>query len=75
MDNISLRYFETQPRAIVKQLCSHDILALVDIELNKDNVVPNVLSRKEEYQGEMPWENIEFFRAMFVGDNDLERKI
>jgi hypothetical protein len=23
----------------------------------------------------MPWENTEFFRAMFVGDNDLERKI
>ncbi len=75
MDNISLRYFETQPRATMKQLCWHDILAFLDIELNKDNVVPNVLSLKEEYQGEIPWENTEIFRAMFVGNNDIERKI
>jgi hypothetical protein len=24
---------------------------------NKDNVVSDALSRKEEYQGEMPWES------------------
>jgi hypothetical protein len=59
----------------MKQLCWHDILAFVDIELNKDNVVPNVLSLKEEYQGEIPWENTEIFRAMFVRNNDIERKI
>jgi hypothetical protein len=33
----------------------------VNIELicknGKDNVLPNALSHKEEYQREMPWEN------------------
>jgi hypothetical protein len=50
----------------------------MDIELihrpNKNNVVPNVLSCKE-YQGKIPWENIQILRIMFVGKNDLERKI
>ncbi len=79
MNNVSLRYFETQPRAITKQLCWHDTLALMDIELihrpNKDNVVPYALSCKEEYQGRMPWENIQILRNMFVRENDLKRKI
>jgi hypothetical protein len=61
-DNVSLRYFETQPRANAKQLQWHDTLALVNIELihknGKDNVVSNALSHKNEYQREMPWEVI-----------------
>jgi hypothetical protein len=51
----------------------------MDIELihkpNKDNVVPNVLSCKEEYQRKMPWENIQILRIMFVKESNLERKI
>jgi hypothetical protein len=51
----------------------------MDIKLihkpSKNNVVPNALSRKEEYQGEMPWENTRIFQTMFVGENNLERKI
>jgi hypothetical protein len=69
-NNISLRYFEIRPKAMVKQLCWQDTLALMDIELihkcNKNNVVLNVLSRKEEYQGEMPWGSTQILRAMFV---------
>jgi hypothetical protein len=74
-----LRYFETQPRATAKQLQWHDTLALMDIELihklGKDNVVLNVLSRKEKYQGEMSWESTQIFRAMFVKKKDIKRKI
>jgi hypothetical protein len=50
-DNISLRYFETQPRVTTKQLRWHDTLALMDIKLihklNKNNVVLDVESCKE----------------------------
>jgi hypothetical protein len=64
---------------MAKQLRWHDILALMDIELihklNKDNVVPNVINLKKEYQGEMHWESIQIFQTMFIEKNDLERKI
>jgi hypothetical protein len=43
-------------------------------KLDKDNVVPYLLSHKEEYQGEMHWENIKIFRPMFLEESDLERK-
>jgi hypothetical protein len=33
MDNISLKYFETQSKQKMKQLRWHDILALLDVEL------------------------------------------
>jgi hypothetical protein len=55
---------------MAKQLYWHDILALMDIELihklNKDNVVPNVINLKKEYQGEMHWESIQIFQTMFI---------
>jgi hypothetical protein len=44
-------------------------------KLDKDNVVPYVLSHKEEYQGKMPWERIQILQAMFIEKNNLERKI
>jgi hypothetical protein len=64
-NNVSLRYLQTQPKASAKQLQWHDTLALVNIKLihknGKDNVVPNVLNHKEEYQREMPWESNQAF--------------
>jgi hypothetical protein len=58
MDKVSLWYFEMQPRALVKQLRWHDTLALLDVELIhkpcQDNVIPDALSRKEEFQLEKP---------------------
>jgi hypothetical protein len=52
-NNISLWYFETHSKALAKQLRWHDTLALLDVELIhkpwRDNVVPNALSRKEEF--------------------------
>jgi hypothetical protein len=51
----------------------------MDIEMihkpSKDNVMLNVLSRQEEYQGEIPWESIQFFWVMFIEESDLEIKI
>ncbi len=52
MDNVSLKCFETQPKASTKQLKWHDNLVLLDMELihkvRWDNVFPNALNRKEE---------------------------
>jgi hypothetical protein len=60
-DNVSLGYFETQPKAMTKQMWWHDTLALMDIELihkpNKNNAVLDVLNYKKEYQGEKLWES------------------
>jgi hypothetical protein len=79
MDNVSLRYFETQPRATTKQLQWHDTLALMDIELihkpNKNNVMPNAFSRKKEYQREMFWENTQILLAMLIRESNLKIKI
>jgi len=53
MDNVFLKYFETQPRATMKQMWWHDTLALMDIELicklGNDNVVLDALNYREEY--------------------------
>jgi hypothetical protein len=35
MDNVSLKYFKTQSKALMKQLRWHNILALLDVELIK----------------------------------------
>jgi hypothetical protein len=57
-NNISLRYFETQPKASMKHLKWHNTLALLDVELihklGWDNVVPHVMIRKKEFQVEKP---------------------
>lgn len=57
-DNVSLWHFETGLKALVEQLRWHDTLALLDVELIQkpgwDNVVPDALSRKEEFQVEKP---------------------
>ncbi len=52
---------------------------LLDIELihepNKDNVVLNVLSWKEEYQNERVVNVMQALRAKFVGESDLDRRL
>jgi len=56
--NVSLKYFEMQPRASTKQLRWHDTIILLNVELKHklrwDNVVLDVLSQKEEFQMEKP---------------------
>jgi hypothetical protein len=55
-NNVTLKYFETQPRTSTKQLRWHDTLALLHVELihkpGRDNIIPNALSKKEEFQME-----------------------
>jgi hypothetical protein len=50
----------------------------MDIELihepSKDNVMPDALSGKKEYQGEMLWENIQILLATFVGKKKSKMK-
>jgi hypothetical protein len=57
-DNISLWYFETQPKALVEQLKWHNTSTLLNVELihkiRQNNVVLDALSRKEEFQMEEP---------------------
>jgi hypothetical protein len=68
-DNVSLQYFEIQPKASMKQLKWHDTLALLDVELihkpRWDNVVPDALNRKEEFQLEKPSTKTHASRVIF----------
>lgn len=56
--NVLLKYFEMQPKALTKQLRSHDTMALLNVELKHklkhDNLVLHVLNQKEEFQVEKP---------------------
>ncbi len=69
MDNVFLKYFETQARALVKQLKWHETLALLDVELThklgRDNVVLNALNREEKFQVEKPSAKTHALRAIF----------
>ena len=53
-DNVSLKYVKTQAKVNAKQLRWYDTLALMNVELihkrGRDNVVPDALSRQEEFQ-------------------------
>jgi len=57
----------------------HDTLALLDVELiqksGRNNVVPNALSRKEEFQVEKPLTKILALKTIFQGKNSLKHKI
>ena len=53
MDNVSLKYFETQVQVSAKKLRWHDTLVFMNMDLihkpGRDNVVPNALNRREEF--------------------------
>ncbi len=63
---------------MTKQLHWHNTLALMDMELicktSQNNVVPNTLSYKEEYN-KKPSIKIKYLQVIFVGKNIMERKI
>jgi hypothetical protein len=60
-DNVTLKYFTTQPKLSSKQVRWQDTLALFNVDIRhkprKENVVPDALSRKHQlrvvYMGEM----------------------
>jgi len=66
-DNVTLKYFATQPKLSSKQVRWQNTLALfnVDIQhkLGKENIVPDVLSRKHQ------------LRVVYVGETELEKEV
>ena len=66
-DNVSVRYFETQPKITPKQRRWADVLACFNVDLihkpERDNVVPDTLNRRQE------------LRIIFTGESLLMRKI
>ena len=66
-DNVSVRYFETQPKITPKQWRWADVLACFNVDLihkpERDNVVPDALSRRQE------------LRIIFTGESSPMRKI
>jgi len=79
MDNISLQYFKTQPKASTKQLTWHNTMALLNVELihkpGQNNVVLDALNTKEKFQMEKPLTKTQALKAIFQGENSLERRI
>jgi hypothetical protein len=75
-DNVSLKYFGTQVHMNAKQLRWHDTLVLMNVDLihkpGRDNVVPDVLSRKEEFH---TMSTTQVLRLMYKGEGNWERKI
>ena len=75
-DNVSLKYFETQAQMSAKQLRWHDTLALMNVDLihkpGRDNVVPDALSRKEEFHA---MSTTQVLRLMYKREGNFEQKI
>jgi hypothetical protein len=53
-DNVTLKYFAIQPKLSSKQMRWQDTLALFNVHIRhkpgKENVVPDVLSRKHQFK-------------------------
>ena len=66
-DNVSVRYFETQPKITPKEWRWTDVLACFNVDLiykpGRDNVVPDALSRRQK------------LRIIFMSELSLMRKI
>ena len=72
MDNVSLKYFEIQAQVSAKSLRWHDSLALMKVDLihkpDRGNVVPDALSRREEFQA---MRTIQTLWLMCAGEGNL----
>ncbi len=66
-DNVTLKYFSTQPKLSSKQVRWQDTLALFNVDiwhkLGKENVVPDALSRKHQ------------LRMVYVGETELQKEV
>ena len=76
MDNVSLKYFETQAQMSAKQLRWHNTLVLMNVDLihkpGCNNVVPDALSRQKEFHA---MSTTQALRLMYKGERNLQRKI
>jgi len=66
-DNVTLKYFATQPKLSSKQVKWQDTLALFNVDIRhkpgKDNLVPDALSRKHQ------------LRVVYVGKTELQKEV
>jgi hypothetical protein len=66
-DNVTLKYFATQPKLSSKQARWQDTLTLFNVDIRhkprKDNVVPDALSRKHQ------------LRMVYVGETELQKEV
>jgi hypothetical protein len=66
-DNVTLKYFATQPKLSSKQVRWQDILALFNVDIQhkpgKKNIVPDALSRKHQ------------LRLVYVGESELQKEV
>jgi hypothetical protein len=66
-DNVTLKYFATQPKLSSKQVRWQDTLALFNVDirhkLGKENVMLNVLSRKHQ------------LKVVYVGKTKFQKEV
>jgi hypothetical protein len=66
-DNVTLKYFATQPKLSSKQVKWQDILALFNVDIphkpGKENVVPVALSQKHQ------------LKVVYVGETKLQKRV
>jgi hypothetical protein len=66
-NNVTLKYFATQPKLSSKQARWQDTLALFNVDIRhkpgKDNVVPDALSRKHQ------------LRVVYVGEMEFQKEV
>ncbi len=66
-DNVTLKYFTTQPKLSSKQVRWQNTLALFNVDIRhkpeKENIVPNALSRKHQ------------LRVVYVGELKLQKEV
>jgi hypothetical protein len=67
MDNVTLKYFATQPKLSSKQVRWQDTLALFNVDIRhkpgKENIVPDALSRKHQ------------LRVVYVRETELQKEV
>ncbi len=67
IDNVTLKYFATQPKLSSKQQRWQDTLALFNVDIRhkpgKENIVPDALSRKHQ------------LRVVYVGESELQKEV
>jgi len=66
-DNVTLKYFATQPKLSSKQVRWQDTLALFNVDIRhkprKENIVPDALSWKHQ------------LRVVYVGESELQKEV
>jgi len=66
-DNVTLKYFATQPKLSTKQQRWQDTLALFNVDIRhkpgKENIVPNALNRKHQ------------LRVVYVEESELQKEV